>query len=568
MSKQGKVGMIFGIIGFMLLMVWLFSSGDNPSNPNDPAKRQSFVSDNWNKKYQLDDKNPLGLYLFTSLVQSHLDTNNRIEIVKDGIELDSITDADESPKTYMFVGNIFQLKSSEMDSILSDVYEGSQLFLAFDNLTENLFPKLFTSFEYRSDYDEEVNVFVDNKKFNMINIFQNDTIAKDWWAFGEISFDEEYIGLSSFMEMPNFVRVNHGDGYIYLHATPSMFQNYQVKRTPGFKYSAYCLNNLPKDNNIYMLELGRRSDDYGNYDTDDQSGADLKKDDSYFQLIFENPTLLIALLLTIFGLILFIIFRSKRIRPVVPFIPKRKDMTLAFAATITSIYFSKRNPYGLLQVQRKNFYDTVHRYFFVDLNHREGDRELEILAEKSNTELQEIKKLIKAYETKEASSVSEQFVAEITKKKYQFYRRVGIISDDFNARLQSQEMVFKRSMWLPSLFILTGITLILVGLYLLVSGTGVGIVMWPLGSLLLLLGILRLSKPYLVITKERITHYTAFARKKEFYRSDLLNVESRKTGVIITFRNNNSLIINYWDLSNFDRKQFERFVSKLHTHEL
>jgi hypothetical protein len=28
------------------------------------------------------------------------------------------------------------------------------------------------------------------------------------------------------------------------------------------------------------------------------------------------------------------------------------------------------------------------------------------------------------------------------------------------------------------------------------------------------------------------------------------------------------LIINYWDLSAFDRKQFERFVSRLHTQEL
>ncbi|MDG1428273.1 MAG: hypothetical protein P8P87_05245 [Crocinitomicaceae bacterium] len=568
MSKQGRIGLLIGIICFMLLMVWLFSSGEGSDNPDAPVKKVSFVSSNWNKKYLLDDKNPLGLYMFTALAQSHLDTNKHIEVVEDWIGLDSITDADENPKTYMFVGNIFQLKNKEMDSILSDVHEGSELFLAFENLTENIFPKLFNSFEYRSDYSEEVNVFVENKKFNMINLYQNDTIAKDWWAFGELDFDEEYVGLSSFMEMPNFVRVKHGKGFVYLHATPSMFQNYQVKRIPGFKYAAYCLNNIPRDNDIYMLELGRRSDDYGNYDTDDQSGKDLKNDDSYLQLIFKNPTLLIALLLTILGLILFIIFRSKRTRPIVPFIPKRKDMTLAFAETITSIYFAKRNPYGLLQVQKKNFYDTVHRYFFVDLYHRVGDRELLILAEKSDTDIQEIKKLVQAYETKEASQVSEQFVAQITKEKYQFYRRVGIISDDFNDRLQAQEMVFKRSMWLPSLYILGGIALILIGLYLLVSAAGIGIVLWPIGSVLLVLGILRLSKPYLIVSKDKIIHYTTFAQKKEFHRPDLLNVESRKTGVIITFRNNNSLIINYWDLSNFDRKQFERFISKLHMNDL
>lgn len=568
MSKQGKIGMFIGIIAFMMLMVWLFTGGGDTTELNGPAKRVKFVSANWERRYQLDDKDPLGLYLFSALTTAHIDTSKRVVVVEDWIELDSITSADASPKTYMFVGNVFQMNDDEMDSIMSDVNDGSELFLAFDDLTENLFPKLFNGFEFRTDYGEEVNVFVDNKKYNMINIYQNDTVAKDWWAFGELDFDEDFVGLSSFMEMPNFVRVPHGKGFVYLHATPSMFFNYQIKRKSGFQYASYCLDNISTENDVYMLELGRRPDNVGNYDTDDTTGADKKVDDSYFQLIFKNPTLLTALLLSILGVILFVIFRSKRTRPVVEYIPKRKDMTLAFAETITSIYFSKRNPYGLLQVQRKNFYDTIHRHFFVDLNHREGERELLILAEKSNTELGEIKKLIAAYETKEASAVSEQFVAEISKKKHQFYRRVGIISDDLNTKVQAQEMVFKRSMWLPALFILTGVALIIVGMYFLMIAIGIGIVMWPIGAVLVILGIIRLSKPYLIIAKKNIIHYSALGIKREFDRSDLLTVDTRKTGVIITFRNNKSLIINYWDLSNFDRKQFERFVSKLHMLEL
>jgi hypothetical protein len=566
MNKQAQIGMIFGIVVFMLLMVWLFTGGGEAGKEN-PKSRVPFVSDNWTKRYQIDDKNPLGLYLFTALTKAHIDTNKRIKVVNDWNALDSITSADKNPKTYMFVGNIFQLTNKEIDSVLSDVKDGSQLFLSFDDLTENLFSKIFQSFEFRLDYAEEINVFVDNKKYNMINVFQNDTIATDWWAFGDVSFAEDYISLSSFMEMPNFIRVNHGDGFIFLHATPKMYYNYQIKRPSGYRYAAYTLDNLPTDNDVYLLELGRRSDNYSDSAGDEEGEGD-KPDESYLQLIFRSPALLTALLLSILGVILFVIFRSKRRRPIVPFIPKRKDMTLAFAETITSIYFSKRNPYGLLQVQRKNFYDTVHRYFFVDLKHREGDRELEILAEKSDTPLSEIKKLINAFETNEASSVSEQFIAELAKRKYQFYRRVGIISDQFNERVQAMEMVFKRSMWLPVIFVVSGITLVIVGLYLLVCGVGVGIVMWPVGIILIVLGTLRLSKPYLVINQKQITYYSPLGRKQEVLRSDLINTDIRETGVILTFRNNHKLIINYWDLSSFDRKQFERFVSKLHTLEL
>jgi hypothetical protein len=566
MNKQTQLGMIFGIVAFMLLMVWFFT-GSSESSDEKLDSRVPFVSDNWMPRYQLDDKNPLGLYLFTTLTKAHLDTNRNINVVENWSDLDSITGADDHPKTYMFIGNVFQLQNEEIDSILSDVNEGSQLFLSFEDLTENLYSRIFRSFEFRLDYAEEVNVFVDNKKYNMINIFQNDTVARDWWAFGDVSFEEDYVSLSSFMEMPNFLRVNHGKGFIYLHSTPNMYYNYQLKRASGYRYAAYTLDNFPTDNDVYLLELGRRSENYGDYNLNDDGEGD-KDDDSYLQLIFRSPALLAALMLSILGLILFVIFRSKRRRPIVPFIPKKKDMTLAFAETITSIYFSKRNPYGLLQVQRKNFYDTVHRYFFVDLKNREGDRELQILAEKSDTPLGEIKKLMAAFETKDAAAVSEQFIAELAKKKYQFYRRVGIISDQFNERVQAMEMVFKRSMLLPIIFVLSGISLVIVGLYLLVIGIGVGIVMWPVGMILIILGILRLSKPYLVINQDQITYYSPLGVKREVLRSDLTNTDIRETGVILTFRNNNKLIINYWDLSSFDRKQFERFVSKLHTLEL
>ncbi|KXJ04535.1 hypothetical protein AC249_AIPGENE24733, partial [Exaiptasia diaphana] len=316
---------------------------------------------------------------------------------------------------------------------------------------------------------------MDGKKHPMVNLFQNDTIATEWWAFDELEFEDDFVGLSSFMEMTNFVKVKHGKGAVFLHATPNLFFNYQVKRRPGYEYTARVLNELPKNNDIYLLELARLSDNYGNEDTSEQEGADGKKEDSYLQLIFRNPTLLTAMLLAILGVILFVIFRSKRTRPVVPFIEKKKDMTMAFAETITSIYFSKRNPYGLLQVQRKNFYDTVHRFFFVDLYRREGDREIQVLAEKSNRSVEEITHLINSFETKEAAGVTEQFVADLAKKKHQFYRSVGIISDAMNEKVQSQEMIFRRSLMLPSILILAGLAFIFVGMYFLVSGIGIGI---------------------------------------------------------------------------------------------
>lgn len=553
----------------MVLMVWMFSSGDEPKTATNKNVRPTFVSSDWVQKYQINDKNPLGLYLFTTLTQAHLDKKHSVKIVNTSYDLDSLQQKDSTEKTYLFVGQDFGMDIDELDSVLSDVRRGSRLFISFDNLFDENYLQLFDSVSFQFDFDEEINIYASGKSYNMLNLYQNDTVARKWWAFGDYGFEGNSEVLSSFMEMPNFLKVQFGDGYLYLHSTPNLFFNYQLKRKSGYQYTAFVLNKIPKNQDVHLLELARLPDDLGDYNIDDDGDSDMEKqDDSLLQLIFKEPNLLIALLLCILGLVLFVIFRSKRTRPVVPFIPKKKNMTMAFAETITSIYLSKRNPYGLLQVQRKNFYDTIHRYFFVDLNHRDGDRELQILSEKSNTPIEEIKAFIDKFETKAASSVSEEFVANLAKQKHAFYRRVGIISDKLVERMQLREMVFKRVMWLPAFLILVGLIIVLVGVYFLTVSVGIGIVMWPLGMILMILGILRLSNPYLTVTKEHLTYYSALGRKTMFNRADLNSTEVLGTGVILNFNNNRKLIINYWDLSAFDRKQFERFVSRLHIQEL
>lgn len=566
MNRQTKIGFIGGVVALMVLMVWFFTSGEKPAPGID--EREPYVSTNWTKKFQLYDKNPLGLYLFNTLAKTHLNNNHNLVQVGDWMDFDSLVNEAETLNTYLFVGNNFGLQNAEIDTLLRHVHNGADLFLSFNDLTENLYDRLLAGFELEFDYTDQVNVFTDKHNYKMINLFQTDTVACEWRGFGNIEEGIPYESRSSFMEMSNFVKVKLGKGRIFLHTTPIMFYNYQVKRLDGYKYTEYVLNELPTDRDIYLLELGRLTDNYGNFDVDEQEGAGEKEDDSYLKLIFQNPTLLIALLLTIGGIILFVVFRSKRTQPIVPYIPAKKDMTLAFAETITSIYFAKRNPYGLLQVQRKNFYSTVQKHFFVDLQRREGDRALYVLAEKSDQRFEEISELLRRLETKEASAVNDVYVTEIQKKLHTFYKTTGIISRQLNKKLIAREVQYKRTLWLPALLILGGISVIIQGLYLLIDSVGVGIALWPVGIALLFFGIKRITNPYLKVSNDTITFYNSLGRKRVYERADLISTDIRNGGVIFNFRNNENLIINYWDMSMFDKKQFKQFLSKLNKIEL
>jgi len=347
-----------------------------------------------------------------------------------------------------------------------------------------------------------------------------------------------------------------------------VFYNYQVKRKPGFEYAKYALNQLPKNQDVILLEFGRLTDDYGSEEEEMENDNGKKEDDSYLVLIFSNSTLLKAMLLAIFSVTLFILFRSKRIRPVVPYIGKKKNMTLAFADTITSIFFSKREPYGLLQVQKKNFYAMVQKHFYIDLNRGDKVNALNSLAEKSNYNRKKLEDLLNSFNTTKVSEVNDQYVAKTLQNQHAFYRKVGIISDKIIERTQKRKSVYRRSLVLPALFILVGLFLFFFGLYYLMSSIGVGIIFWPLGIILIVLGVLRMTNPYLVVKEEFWTYYSPLGRKKTYYENEIRQIEILTSGVVVNFNESQKLVINYWDLSRFDHKQFKGFITKLHTQEL
>lgn len=559
--------LIGGILMFGLLIVWLLTPGGNDGSNKKGA--QKFYSSNWKANYQPFDKNPRGTYLFHTLLGKHIGKKD-MYMTKTFRQLDSLLSVHNKNRTYLFVGNKFGLKNEEIDSIMVKVQQGSDVFFSFEEITDNILERFFDTVYFRSDYDEGELVFTPGANYKMLNIFQQDTLARYWNAFGQIHPKGKAHALSTFMEMENFIEIKMGKGKVFLHTNPNMFYNYQLKRSSGFRYTRYVIDQLSSKKDVVILELGRLPDDFDNEDDEEsqEKKGSGKGETSLLGWLLERPMLRNAVLLLILTLLLYAIFRTQRKRPEVPYLGKKKNMTLAFNETITSIYYSKQNHYGMLQVQRKNFYATILKHYFVDLNRRDGDREIKVLAEKSNKPFEEIKALVMAFETKEVSKVNDQTIIEMAKRQQQFYKDMGIIGDKIDKRLKKREMVFRRGMLLPAALIFFGIIGVLCGFYFLVSAKGVGIALWPIGALLITLGVLRMIHPYLKVTEKHLITHTEFGKKKIYLREDVIHAKSTKSGVVIELHNNKSIVINYWDMSRFDREQFDRFISKVHTLDL
>jgi hypothetical protein len=565
MTNSRKITLVGGVLLFGLLLVWLLTPSESY---NESPGGKKFYSSNWTVQFQPFDKHPRGTFLFHRLLQVHISGKN-MYLAETKEALDSIMAAKSKPRTYLFVGNIFALEEAEIDSIISEVSKvGSNLFLSFNKTGSNISDHLFDEFHLRSDYDVKQTVFTSRGDYEMWNVYQKDTVAQFWKAFGDVETKGASQALSSFMEMDNFISIEMGKGKVFVHTNPNMFFNYQLTRTPGFEYASYAIDQLPKNRDVILLELGRMPDDFGNTDTEESTGNKMKEDTSYLRILFEDPFLRTALILAIVGILLYVLFRSRRKRPVVPYLAKKKNMTLAFTETITSIYYSKQSPYGLLQLQKKNFYTVLLKHFFVDLKRREGNRELRILSEKSNKPFEEIEAIVNQLETQEVSAVNDETITEMAKRLRQFYKDVGIISERIETRVKQREMVFRRSLWVPGILLFLGLLFIVQGLYLLIQSQGIGIALIPLGIILCVLGSIRLRNPYLVVTDVDLIYYNPFGQKKSYRKEDIIRASATKNGVLIQLQNDTKVLINYWDMSRFDREQFDRFISKVHTLDL
>lgn len=125
----------------------------------------------------------------------------------------------------------------------------------------------------------------------------------------------------------NFIRFKFGKGNLYLMCNPKMFSNYSMLTADGSKYAATALSYVKNTPALIW-------DDYytqGN------------SDDSLMRVFFNNGYLQWAYYVTIFSLLLFVLYEMKRRQRVIPVIAPLKNSTVEFVNVIGQLYYEKRN---------------------------------------------------------------------------------------------------------------------------------------------------------------------------------------------------------------------------------
>jgi hypothetical protein len=351
-----------------------------------------------------------------------------------------------------------------------------------------------------------------------------------------------------------------------MHSIPRLFCNYQVLSPNGFAHAELMLRRIPKNRPVIWMEFGRRTDASepppGGPNGDNAGNP--KQDTSYLQFIMRTKELLLAFVLAIGVFLLYVIFRAKRREAVLPGVPEKRNMSLAFVETLSSIYLSRNSPHGILQVLRRNFYMAISRHFYIDLLAKKNrEEDVKRLVEKASVDEEELRRMLTFLETAKPERVNHVTLSEVYRYIRKFYKETGI-SRSFDHYVEGRkEFILHRSLWFGTAGILIGLLSLIRGLYSLSMGSGYGILLVIAALLLVYIGIRFFTTPVARIEHGKLTLFQPFIGKKTLDLSVGLAYATDHNKTTLYAENGDTVILQHFWLSPSAKHTLALFIEHI-----
>lgn len=561
MDKKKLILVVSVMLTFVVLMVWLFNSGGDPSpeRRNGAKKRYNpepaYKSSSWDDERKLKSKHPYGLYMFQELLLTE-SKFSEFNVIKDQNLIDSLLIVDES--MYMFVGKEFGLTADESEKLLNSVGKGNSLFISADKYPRKLIELILPNSYLNFSLSDSIPVSWGKNDYSLEYYFQSDTLAYHWETLDKV--DPNMKVYSDINGKANYVKIDYVDGHVYLNLNPQAFLNYQLVRKDGFKNINNVIKTMPASK-IQWLAYA----DYKYYDPweDQEEIQQEAAPPGILDQLLEAKETRWAVALGFLGFLMYLLFRSKRQRPLVPTYSENKDVAYNYVDTIAGIYFAKNEPYRILKVMRQNFYLAIQKHFYIDLANRKNDKPLKSLAQKTGVNLQHITEMMRNFEAE--GTITHEELQYVNKKQREFYIESGIWRDREKVLIEEQFVKVNRALTIPAITVCVSALIIVAGFILIAAQQGFGILFWPLGIAGLIYSVPQLSKPIYSYNKEKFIFYKVYGKSVEYNRNDLIGgyIEGSIAHYQFTEQRTQSFNMNIVDPN--DKNKVEELLFKLNT---
>ena len=357
---NNKKQIFFGILFFILFILIITTEKPN-----------SKIS--WFPSYAVNHKIPFGTYILYHEAKNIF--NDRL-IPTDKSPYILLRYSTDSTGVYIGYNLKIEFAKTNINTLLNWVDKGNKLFLFANNFNSKITDTLGFSTErfFGNNFTDSTTVFLKNqsKKFSIKNkyfipyiISLKDSLNPNIEKLGFYDQQHKYL---------NFIKIKFGKGEIYVHSFPVVLTNYFILQKDNYKYDESLLDLINTSGKIY-------------WDTHYQIGAGKQ---GIFRVLMEHPAFLWAYRLMFAGIIIFIIFQSKRRQKPIPVIKPITNETLSFTKTIAEMYLENKAHEEMADLQIKLFYDWLRTKTQIIVNEPADEEIMQKISQKTKTSLEDV----------------------------------------------------------------------------------------------------------------------------------------------------------------------------------
>jgi len=363
-----------------ILLVVLFLSSCNKTN--------------WSENFREKEKSPFGTYILYNEAKN-LFTTDEVVLLKTNFYDYLVNNYDTIKSnfgTYVCIKkNANKLTEDGIDELLSYVYDGNTAFLSLNYFNETLKDKLELTTNNLDENNYTIEklkplkgaFYLNDERFKNENFTFDRNIRRHYFitynenktiVLGSAKIDGE--------KVPNFLKIYHGKGAVYVHTNPVVFTNYFLLKEKE-NYTEHVFSYLPSSTVFWDPQI--KYSKYSNEREDDQQ--------SVFNFFLQHQTLTWFLFVSLAGVLLFMLFNARRKQRAIPVIDPLKNTTVAFTQTIASLYLKEQNHKNLVDKKIAFFLEKVRTKYLLNTTNLNKDF-IHNLASKSGNEIRNTKYLV------------------------------------------------------------------------------------------------------------------------------------------------------------------------------
>jgi hypothetical protein len=151
---------------------------------------------------------------------------------------------------------------------------------------------------------------------------------------------------------PNFIRLDYGDGSVFIHSAPLAFSNYFILHKNNIHYFEQAMSVIPDDvnkiiwNEYYLVNRGPRN-------------RNENKEPNWLSVLLRYPEFRWGFGTLLFLLLLWLLLNSRRRQGMIPGHPRPKNDSLDFVKTMGRLYYDRKDHQNLAKKMSVYFLEHV-----------------------------------------------------------------------------------------------------------------------------------------------------------------------------------------------------------------